>query len=121
MTGKWPDGQNTVSWGPFNAGIDDLAVTEWEYDDATHFITETDTYLGSNRGIVTSLPADCTDNYDLTSISAHEWGHAFGLGDLTSTSYEDELMYGSFYYCESRSTLGEGDWNGMATIYGLRS
>ena len=120
-TSNFPDGQNTVSWGPFNAGLDDLAVTVYEYDDDTHFMTEADTYLGSNVGIVTSLPAGCTSNFDLTSISAHEWGHAFGLGDLTDTADKDQLMYSEFTPCEIRQTLGEGDWNGMATMYGYRS
>jgi hypothetical protein len=119
-TSNFPDGQNTVSWGPFNAGLGDLAVTAYEYDDATDFVTESDTYLGSNVAIATSIPAGCTSNYDLTSIMAHEWGHAYGLGDLTSAAYEDQLMYQYFSPCEIRSTLGEGDWNGMGTLYGYR-
>lgn len=120
-TSNFPDGQNTVSWGPFNsAEADTLALTCFEYDTGSdNFAIEADTYFGSNRGLVTSFSPLCTDSYDLESVATHEWGHAYGLDH--ETSGPDEVMYEYTTACALRRHLGQGDYEGMANLYGTKS
>ena len=105
------DSQNTVSFGPFN-NTSTLAVTcDW-YSGAT--ILETDTYFGSNVGLVTSCPSSGA-KYDLETVATHEWGHSYGLDHATDV---DEVMYPTVMPCPSvRRHLGLGDWNGMDALY----
>jgi hypothetical protein len=111
-TSRFPDGQNTVSWGPFTpASL--LALTCFEFSGGT--MTEGDTYIGSNKGVVDSFPASCSNKYDLQSISTHEWGHVYGLAH--ETSGVDEVMYPTKFACELRRHLGRGDYNAMNTYY----
>jgi hypothetical protein len=119
-TSKFPDGQNTVSWGPFNsAEADTLALTCFEYDTGgNNFAIEADTYLGSNRGLVTSFSPFCTNKYDLETVMTHEWGHAYGLDH--ETSGPDEVMYTFTTACALRRHLGQGDYEGMANLYGVK-
>jgi hypothetical protein len=118
-TSNFPDGQNTVSWGPFDSSAPTtLAQTCYDYDPSTKYANEADTYIGSNRAIVNTLPADCLDQYDLQTIMTHEWGHAYGLDH--ETTGPDEVMFITAYDCSLRRHLGEGDYNGMATLYGFR-
>lgn len=117
-TSSFPDGQNTVSWGPFY-GNSDLAVTciATAYPQGVHTIVEADIYLGSNVGLVTTLPSPCTTSYDLESITTHEWGHAYGMAHETSGDLE--TMYPYSYTCATLArTLANGDWHGMANLYG---
>jgi hypothetical protein len=119
-TSNFPDGQNTVSWGPFNsAEADTLALTCFEYDTGgNNFAIEADTYLGSNRGLATSFSPLCTDSYDLESVMTHEWGHAYGLDH--ESSGPDEVMYDFQTACAVRRHLGQGDYAGMANLYGVK-
>lgn len=112
------DGQSTVSWGPVSDG-DTLAYTCWDSDESngTYFGTEADTYIASNMGIVTSFPTNCTSSYDLNTVMVHEWGHSYGLDE--ETGGPDLVMYQYKTPCAYRQHLGEGDWNGMADLYGV--
>lgn len=114
-TSKFPDGQNTVSWGPLS-GTSALAVTCFAY--TAGGMIESDTKIGSNRSIVNKLPSRCSNKWDLQSVMTHEWGHAFGLAhvgesDLTMHTYVGPCSY------RARS-LGYGDERGMRTLYGPR-
>ncbi len=105
------DGQNTLSFGPFD-DPNDLAQTCTSYDNG--IAIETDTYFGSNVGLVTSCPSS-GDKYDLESLATHEWGHSFGLDHATGVN---EVMYPEAMPCPAvRRHLGLGDWNGMDTLY----
>lgn len=119
-TSKFPDGQNTVSWGPFDSSeAGTLGVTCWDYDTGgDNFAVEADIYLGSNADLVTSFPEDCTDSYDLETTATHEWGHAYGLDHETTDP--DEVMYPYQSACVLRRHLGEGDYAGMANLYGVK-
>lgn len=123
ITSNFPDGQNTVSWGPFNNTEEGtLAITAFDYNTGgNQFAIEADTYLGSNRGLVTSYSPLCTDSYDLESVMTHEWGHAYGLDHVTSSADADEVMYEYSTACALRRHLGEGDYEGMASLYGTKS
>ena len=120
-TSKFPDGQNTVSFGPFDAaqvakGTDALTVTTW--NTGSNAMIEADIYIGSNRGIVDTLPSNCSASLDLQTIMTHEWGHSYGLAH--ETSGPDEVMYPNKPYCQAglRRHLGEGDYDGMSALYG---
>jgi hypothetical protein len=117
-TSNFPDGQNTDSWGPYN-GNGDLAVT------CTYHVAgrtqEADTNFGSDVGFVASLGGTCTNSYDLQDVATHEWGHSFGLNDLYSASDSALTMYGYSGTCEtSKDTIGLGDYDGFANLYGFR-
>jgi hypothetical protein len=111
------DGQSTVSWGPLS--VDQVAYDcTWGSDPST--MTESDILLGSNQGIVDTLPANCKTSRDLQSVATHEWGHAFGLGDLGGDGDSALVMYDNQKVCTWRRHLGNGDYYGMAHLYGFR-
>jgi hypothetical protein len=113
------DTQNTVSWGPFNAGVDALALTctRWVESGNNYFAVETDTYIGSNANIYTTEPAACNNEYyDLQTVMTHEWGHAYGLDHESADP--DEVMFDEIWPCANRHHLGWGDYEGMADLYG---
>jgi Matrixin len=125
-TSNFPDGQNTVSWGPIDSShynqsthVGTLALTCIERGSFNGMatITEADIYLGSNVDMVDSLPSNCTYQEDLQTIVTHEWGHAFGLAHESSGAAE--VMYPTRPWCTLRRHLGNGDWTGMASLYGL--
>jgi hypothetical protein len=117
-TSKFPDGQNTVSWGPFDSAHDGyLAYTCYDFHTTgDNFAIEADTYLGSNSYIYTTEPANCDADYDLETVMTHEWGHAYGLDEETTDP--DEVMYAYIVDCGNRRHLGWGDYEGMANLYG---
>lgn len=117
-TSKFPDGQNTVSWGPFDSTIPNrLAQTCW-HANSSGDISEADIYFGSNRNLFDTLPSFCYGDYDLQGVATHEWGHFFGLAHATD---KGEVMYPTTGDCSTRNrSLGIGDWNGMAAIYQFR-
>lgn len=113
-TNNFPDGQNTDSWGPYDSSAGGtLATTCLAASNGS--MTESDTYFGSNVGTVDSLPASCRNNYDLQSVSTHEWGHAFGLAHETGGTAE--VMYPFMAPCTLRRHLGKGDYDGMNALY----
>jgi hypothetical protein len=73
-------------------------------------------YVGSNRGLVDTLPANCNGQSDLQTVMTHEWGHSYGLGH--EMSGPDEVMYPSRPTCQAglRRHLGEGDYDGMSAL-----
>ena len=117
-TNNFPDGQNTVSWGPLNNQGVAFDCEIWK----DGVFTESDFYLGSNQAIVDNLPADCVNygNRDLQSVATHEWGHSFGLDDLTDSNSTALVMYSGQAPCSLRRHLGKGDWDGMDSLYGQR-
>lgn len=119
-TTKFPDGQNTVSWGPIDSSQFDqnthegiIGATCWHSSDG--HMDEGDIYLGSNVDAVTSFVSNCDYEVDLQTLATHEWGHVFGLDH--ETDGPDEVMYPSRPWCTLRRHLGAGDWDGMQARY----
>ncbi|MEM5874456.1 MAG: matrixin family metalloprotease [Candidatus Aenigmatarchaeota archaeon] len=56
---------------------------------------------------------------DLQNIATHEFGHAFGLGDVYSSSCTEVTMYGYSDYGETKKrTLELPDITGLQILYG---
>lgn len=107
------DGQNTDSFGPFD-DPNDLAQTCTGFDENNGVADESDTYFGSNVGLVTSCPSS-GNKYDLETVATHEWGHSYGLDHVSAVN---EVMYTPSVKCPNvRHHLGLGDWNGMDALY----
>jgi hypothetical protein len=110
-----------VSWGPLNNPY--LAYTCWHYftyipNDPRMY--ESDTRVATNAGVAT-FSCDGSGFYDLESIVTHEWGHAYGLDDLSSAYHYNLTMSASVNYCDTRHrTLGLGDYRGLRQLYGFR-
>ncbi len=120
-TAKFPDGQNTVSFGPYDAAQvakGTLATTVTLWNGNSQAMIEADIYIGSNRGLVDTLPNPCNGKTDLQTVVTHEWGHSYGLAH--EYSGPDEVMYPYTGTCQGglRRHLGEGDYDGMSALYG---
>jgi len=120
-TSKYPDGQNTLSFGPYDAaevakGVLANTVTLWNTN--SDAMIEADIYIGSNRGLVDTFPSPCNQKFDLQTVITHEWGHSYGLAH--EYSGPDEVMWPSIGQCQGglRRHLGDGDYNGMSALYG---
>lgn len=57
-------------------------------------------------------------NYDLPTVTLHEFGHAAGLDDLYDTACEEQVMYGYLGENEIKTILQTGDITGIQTLYG---
>lgn len=117
---NFPDGQNTLSFGPFSSTAlanGDLAVTAVQSYTASGVVQEADIYFGSNVGLQNACAFPFTGStYDLQSIATHEWGHAYGL-DHEYTGF-DEVMYPTARPCpQQRRHLGDGDYAAMKALY----
>lgn len=117
-TSKFPDGQNTVSWGPL-AGTGYLAWS-CQHADGAGRMNEGDIYFASDQDIKATLPSPCSYNFDLQDIATHEWGHVLGLDDVYNTNQKYLTMFWSSagHQCQTwKRTLGNGDWHGLNVLY----
>jgi hypothetical protein len=114
-TTRFPDGYNTVSWGPLYSTGSDTGLGVTCVHRINGSITEADIYLASNAGVVNDVTQGCNGQYDLQTLATHEWGHVYGLGH--ETSGPDEVMYPTRGPCVLRRHLGLGDYNGMISLY----
>jgi len=55
-------------------------------------------------------------SYDVMTVVAHEFGHALGLGDVSSPSLSSDVMYGT--YTGIKQNLASDDIAGIQSIYG---
>jgi hypothetical protein len=121
-TSNFPDGQNTVSWQAFtNSNV--LAAT-CHIANFDRGLYEADIAIGAqvSYSAQAALPQNCNNGFtDLQSVMTHEWGHGYGLGDLTSGSDIHETMYEVTNPCDlEKRTLARGDVLGMLDIYSYR-
>lgn len=115
------DGQNIVAWGRTSGTA--LAVTYTWYNTQTKVAVETDTIFNSKFAWAWSdeeLNPNCAyeNAYDAQNILAHELGHWMGLGDIYTSEYTDNTMYGYGSKTEvKKNTLTSGDIAGVMAIY----
>jgi hypothetical protein len=62
----------------------------------------------------------CSNRPDLEGLTAHEFGHAFGLLHVDDNTHPDQTMstYINSYCSGLERTLGAGDLAGLASLYG---
>lgn len=58
-------------------------------------------------------------DYDLETVTLHEFGHGAGLDDLYDVACEGNVMYGYLGKEEVKTTLGNGDITGIQKLYGM--
>lgn len=108
------DGINTRGWG---AGGDFLAVACTHYYFLTGEVSESDHLYNTNFRWYTG-GTNCVLQYDLESVTTHEWGHTFGLDHVSETTSPTMTMSTNSSYCDtSARTLGQGDALAMYAHY----
>jgi hypothetical protein len=81
-------------------------------------VSESDMALSTSFDWFTgSVPRGCTYTFDLRGVVAHERGHTFGLGHVSSGSSLTMAPYSQPCTTANR-TLGYGDYRGLSTMYG---
>lgn len=113
--------KNVVDFGKLGSGLLGLACysTQWVGDGPVH-IVEADIRFNKRAPWTTTPDADdCSGEYDLQGVAAHERGHAFGLDHTGSdNAHIPQTMYYASYPCSSyQRTLGKGDVLGLRALY----
>lgn len=110
------DYKNSITFGNYpTEGV--IAVTTVWYNIITNEIVEFDMMFDTDWiwGDATLDPTVM----DLQNIATHEFGHAFGLGDVYSSSCTEVTMYGYSDYGETKKrTLELPDITGLQALYG---
>jgi hypothetical protein len=108
---------NTVGFGHLPGNL--LGWTCYWWGSNGH-LSAADIMLDNGSRLVTSIPAGCTNKWDLEGTATHEFGHAYGM-DHTGAGHANLTMDHSERPCSGYArTLGLGDWLGMRKMYGLR-
>jgi hypothetical protein len=113
------DNVSVVSWGALPSNI--LAYTCVYYSTATKKVLASDVLIDNKyHQWFTTLPAGCSNMFDLQSVMLHERGHTAGLAHV------DQLLHGVLNMspktppCSTtRRTLGAGEVAGMKAMYGV--
>jgi hypothetical protein len=109
--------ENAIDFGPYQ-DTNVIAVTTIWYSPRLKQIVEFDIrfneyYVWGDASVANDLVMD------LQNIATHEFGHAIGLGDVYSTTYDDVTMYG---YADTgdinKRTLEIPDIKGLQKLYG---
>ncbi len=108
------DQKNVVDFGTLPSTY--LALTCWWSSNGTTI--EADVRLNkASYGWVTSM-SGCTGKWMVQAAATHEFGHAFGLGHVTSASDANMTMYPSILACSNNQvSLGKGDILGLEAKY----
>ncbi len=106
--GSYPDDRViavTTVWGYFGGRTSTRQIVEWD------MLFNTLYQWGDASGENSSL-------MDLQNIATHELGHSAGMGDLYTTSCQEETMYGYSTNGEiDKRDLGQGDITGINKLY----
>lgn len=105
------DGTNTMGWKTLSSGT--LALTTWWYSGAS--TTEADMAFTTSVSWYAGTSTIPSTKYDLTSVAAHEIGHAVGLAHVTSTPAQ--VMYPSVGKGVNRRVKRSGDLYGLQLVY----
>ncbi len=105
---------NSVDFGKLPRGIYGWTCFWW---DSTGQMVAADMRISSSPAVVTKVPKGCRSRFDLQAIATHEWGHAFGLGHV-STANRNLTMPPLLLSCSAdQRTLGLGDYKGIEALY----
>jgi hypothetical protein len=113
------DGVNTIRWAiaaddpDLERGL--LARTFLAYDAATGVLRDADIVLDAHD-FAWTVGGACSNEYDLESALAHEFGHALGLGH--AVGHPDATMFATGDACDTRKRdLDPDDRAGLASLY----
>lgn len=105
------DGKSTSGWKSLASGT--LALTTWWYSGS--YTSEADMAFNKAVSWYAGTGSVTSSKYDLTSIAAHEIGHAVGLAHVSSTP--KQIMYPSFSTGENRRVKRAGDLYAIGFLY----
>lgn len=111
------DNYSVTSWGTLPPSY--LGYTCVYYRPSTGAIIASDMLLDRKvHNWFTTLPANCSNAYDLESVVAHERGHTAGLAHVDQATHAVETMSPSTYPCAiTERTLALGDLTGLKKLY----
>lgn len=123
-SGAKRDGVNAISWS--RLGGNTLGVTNYISTDTAqsqvcngnliYRFAEVDVRFNNSLNWQTS--SSCSNGFDLTGVSTHEFGHAVGLGHSNTGA---STMYPSVAACDfSKSSLESDDRSGYNALYSCR-
>lgn len=113
------DGVSVTSWGVLPAST--LAYTCVYYKTSTGAVVSSDLMINSARKWFTgTIPAGCTDSFDLESVVVHERGHTAGLSHVDQATHPRQTMSPRTFACATyKRLLGSGDLKGLRTLSGV--
>lgn len=107
------DGRDSISWG---CAQNALAITSIYPANGK----EVDTDITFNSTLLWGINPTTPHTFDVQDIATHELGHAVGLNDIRSSSFNYVTMYYSANYDEtSKDVLSWPDIYGAELIYGV--
>jgi len=109
------DGKSVVGFGTLSSNYVGYTCW-WSIGNAT---VEADAKLNkANYTWYVTKPAGCSNEWDVQAVATHEFGHVFGLGDLSEATHANLTMSAVIDSCQnSEDTLGLGDILGLQAKY----
>jgi len=113
------DNVSVVSWGTLPSNV--LAYTCVYYSTTTKKVLASDVLIDNKyHQWFTTLPASCSNKFDLQSVMVHERGHTAGLAHVDQLVHSLLNMAPKTPPCSiARRTLGAGDVAGLKAMYGV--
>jgi len=113
------DNVSVVSWGTLPSNV--LAYTCVYYSTASKTVIGSDVLIDNKyHQWFTTMPASCSNMFDLQSVMVHERGHTAGLAHVDQVLRSALTMSPKTPPCNTtRRTLGAGEVAGLKAMYGV--
>lgn len=121
VSGARADGVNAISWGKLGGttlGVTTYVTTDTSQSQVCNGVplyraVEMDVRFNNAYNWQTS--STCSNGFDLSGVSVHEFGHVIGLGH---SNVRSATMYATVAACDfSKSSLDADDRDGYSAIY----
>lgn len=111
------DNVSVVSWGTLPSSY--LAYTCVYYRPSTGAVLASDMLIDNKyHKWATTLPASCSNVFDLESVAVHERGHTAGLEHVAQTSHAQQVLSPNAPACSTtKRLLAAGDLAGLKVRY----
>ncbi len=94
----------TCWWGIARPGTDELSTADVGFNSARNWFS--------------TLPANCSNAFDMVGVAVHEWGHVYGLDHASSATHPNLTMSSVSAPCTvAQRSLGKGDILGLLALY----
>ncbi|MFB9320263.1 matrixin family metalloprotease [Cryptosporangium minutisporangium] len=114
------DGRNVIGWRAGSGRWLGMTCTYFKTINGKKTVTGTDTALNTQYKFFTTT-ANCNNAYDLQSVVLHERGHSLGLNHVSQSANASAVMTPALSTCSAgKRSLGLGDYQGLAALYGTR-